>query len=332
MEEEASQLDHQSSLDRKMTSMKRLATTAFSRARQFTEEKLGQVEKTTYDAQFENMVVRAETTKQWTERIIKDIERTLEPNPNIRLEGFLYQKFDRKRPSRMIPVEELGDTMINAGANIGPTTLYGGYLQICGEVQQRLGMAHREFMTTVVEKVLSPLKKFLSEDIKTIQKERQRLAVKRLDLDVCKNRGKRASTFEKQQLAEAQLRAAQGEFDSQYEMTKLLLERLPDIQASHRKLLQEFVAAQKQYYCTCTDLMTNVALSTRETEKPSVPSNRPRRARVLYDYDAADEEELSLLADEIVTVLPVECDKDWVVAKKDGQTGRVPVSYLEYLS
>ena len=61
-------------------------------------------------------------------------------------------------------------------------------------------MAHREFMTTVVEKVLSPLKKFLSEDIKTIQKERQRLAVKRLDLDVCKNRGKRASTFEKQQL------------------------------------------------------------------------------------------------------------------------------------
>jgi hypothetical protein len=82
------------------------------------------------------------------------------------------------------------------------TKLYcvGGYLQTCGEQQQRLGMAYREFMTNVIEKVLTPLKKFITEDMKTIQKERQKLGVKRLDLDVCKNRARRATTFEKQQL------------------------------------------------------------------------------------------------------------------------------------
>jgi hypothetical protein len=236
----------------------------------------------------------------------------------------------------MIPVEELGETMINAGTDIGLTSLYGGYLQTCGEQQQRLGMAYREFMTNVIEKVLTPLKKFITEDMKTIQKERQKLGVKRLDLDVCKNRARRATTFEKQQLAESQLRTAQGEFDNQYEVTKLLLERIPDIQASHRKLLQEFIVAQKQYYSACAELMTNSTSSpskSHETqERPAMPKSRPRRSRVLYDYDAANDDELSLLADEIVTVMPVENDKDWVVARKDGQTGRVPVSYLEYIS
>jgi hypothetical protein len=83
MEEETTRVERQSNQDTKMTSVVRLATTAFSRARQFTEEKLGQVEKTSFDAQFENMVLRAEKTKQWTERIIRDIEHTLEPNPSM---------------------------------------------------------------------------------------------------------------------------------------------------------------------------------------------------------------------------------------------------------
>ena len=61
-------------------------------------------------------------------------------------------------------------------------------------------MAYRDFMTNVIEKVLAPLKTFITEDMKTIQKERQKLGVKRLDLDVCKNKARRATTFEKQQL------------------------------------------------------------------------------------------------------------------------------------
>lgn len=49
---------------------------------QFTEEKLGQAEKTELDAHLENLLIRAENTKQWTERIMKQTEVLLQPNPS----------------------------------------------------------------------------------------------------------------------------------------------------------------------------------------------------------------------------------------------------------
>ena len=49
---------------------------------QFTEEKLGQAEKTDYDAPFEMLLDRAEKTKNWTEKIMKQTETVLTPNPS----------------------------------------------------------------------------------------------------------------------------------------------------------------------------------------------------------------------------------------------------------
>lgn len=49
---------------------------------QFTEEKLGQAEKTELDAHLENLLIRAESTKQWTEKIMKQTEVLLQPNPS----------------------------------------------------------------------------------------------------------------------------------------------------------------------------------------------------------------------------------------------------------
>lgn len=49
---------------------------------QFTEEKFGQAEKTELDAHLENLLVRAENTKLWTERIMKQTEVLLQPNPS----------------------------------------------------------------------------------------------------------------------------------------------------------------------------------------------------------------------------------------------------------
>jgi len=49
---------------------------------QFTEEKLGQAEKTDFDAPFEMLLDRAEKTKNWTERIMKQTETVLTPNPS----------------------------------------------------------------------------------------------------------------------------------------------------------------------------------------------------------------------------------------------------------
>lgn len=49
---------------------------------QFTEEKFGQAEKTELDAHLEKLLVRAENTKQWTEKIMKQTEVLLQPNPS----------------------------------------------------------------------------------------------------------------------------------------------------------------------------------------------------------------------------------------------------------
>ena len=49
---------------------------------QFTEEKLGSAEKTELDAHFDNLQQRSDRTKQWTERIVKNTEAVLQPNPS----------------------------------------------------------------------------------------------------------------------------------------------------------------------------------------------------------------------------------------------------------
>ncbi|NWI00483.1 SHLB1 protein, partial [Tichodroma muraria] len=92
---------------------------------QFTEEKLGQAEKTELDAHLENLLSKAECTKLWTEKIMKQTEVLLQPNPNARIEEFVYEKLDRKAPSRMNNPELLGQYMIDAGNEFGPGTAYG---------------------------------------------------------------------------------------------------------------------------------------------------------------------------------------------------------------
>jgi len=82
-----------------------------------------------------------------------------------------------------------------------------------------------------------------------------------------------------------------------------------------------------------------------------------RKARVLYDYDAAGSNELSLLADEVsgpfficITVSWFECtltcllfqlimvssvpgmDSDWLMGERGNQKGKVPITYLELLN
>lgn len=46
-----------------------------------TEETLGKSEKTELDAHFEHLADRAKTTKNWTEKMLTDMEAVLTPNP-----------------------------------------------------------------------------------------------------------------------------------------------------------------------------------------------------------------------------------------------------------
>uniref|UniRef100_A0A8C9DSG1 Endophilin-B1 n=1 Tax=Prolemur simus TaxID=1328070 RepID=A0A8C9DSG1_PROSS len=373
------------------------AGTFLSRAVQFTEEKLGQAEKTELDAHLENLLSKAECTKIWTEKIMKQTEVLLQPNPNARIEEFVYEKLDRKAPSRSNNPELLGQYMIDAGTEFGPGTAYGNALIKCGETQKRIGTADRELIQTSALNFLTPLRNFIEGDYKTIAKERKLLQNKRLDLDAAKTRLKKAKAAEARnsQLnsarlegdnimiwaeevtkSEQELRITQSEFDRQAEITRLLLEGISSTHAHHLRCLNDFVEAQMTYYAQCYQYMLDLQKQlgsfpssylcnnnqTAATPTPSVlpnvigssamastsglvitppPANLndvkeyngSRKARVLYDYDAANSTELSLLADEVITVFSViGMDSDWLMGERGNQKGKVPITYLELLN
>uniref|UniRef100_A0A673JML9 Endophilin-B2-like n=1 Tax=Sinocyclocheilus rhinocerous TaxID=307959 RepID=A0A673JML9_9TELE len=392
--------------------VKKLASDAgvfFTRAVQYTEEKLGQAEKTELDGHLENLIARADCTKNWTEKIFRQTEVLLQPNPSksARIEEFFYEKLDRKIPSRTTNAELLGQYMQDAAKEFGPGTPYGSTLITVGEYQRRLGGAEREFLQTSAINFLTPLRNFLEGDWKTISKERKLLENRRLDLDVCKARLKKAKLAEAKaaaapdfqetrprnyvlsasaSAAEHELRVAQTEFDRQAEVTRLLLEGISSTHVNHLRCLHEFVEAQAAYYTQChkhmQDLQKELSsangdtfpnafavnastsgvsadpspLSTATLPGTSPPSRSPnpsnalesstlkieevkppatgtRKAKVLYDYDAADTSELSLLADELITVYTVPgMDPDWLIGERGNQKGKVPVTYLELLS
>ncbi|XP_017543247.1 endophilin-B1b isoform X2 [Pygocentrus nattereri] len=355
-------------------SVRRLAAdagTLFSRAVQFTEEKLGQAEKTELDAHLENLLVRAEATKHWTEKIMRQTEVVLQPNPNVRMEEFLYEKLDRKVPTRANNHELLGEGMIDAGHEFGPGTAYGSALIKCGETEKQLGSAEKEFIHSAAINFLTPFRNFIDGDFKTISKERKLLQNKRLDLDAAKTRVKKARVADARSAAETELRITQSEFDRQAEITRLLLEGVSSSHAHHLRCLNDFVDAQASYYAQCYQYMVNLqkqlgsfpttfcsnnnAPSASSSASISVAaptltptltpgqaspslselrsSSGPRRARVLYDYDAASSSELSLLADEVITVSSVPgMDSDWLMGERGHQKGKVPITYLELLN
>ncbi|XP_076211217.1 endophilin-B2 isoform X6 [Aptenodytes patagonicus] len=370
--------------------VKKLASDAgvfFSRAMQFTEEKLGQAEKTELDAHFENLLARADFTKNWTEKILRQTEVLLQPNPSARVEEFLYEKLDRKVPSRVTNGELLAQYMTEAANDFGPGTPYGKTLIKVGETQRRLGAAERDFIHSASINFLTPLRNFLEGDWRTISKERRILQNRRLDLDACKARLKKAKAAEAKAAAEHELRLTQTEFDRQAEVTRLLLEGISSTHVNHLRCLHEFVESQTNYYAQCYQYMLDLqkqlgrfsgtfvgnAESTSPppaaTSLPAVaaatlpavptipvvptivgvpntmaesvlnpnevkpPASGTRKARVLYDYEAADSTELALLADEMITVYSLPgMDPDWLIGERGNQKGKVPVTYLELLS
>ncbi|XP_024116014.1 endophilin-B2 isoform X2 [Oryzias melastigma] len=380
--------------------VKKLATEAglfLTRAVQFTEEKLWQSEKTNLDPDFENLMVRADSTKHWTEKILRQTEILLQPNPidhtGARIEEFLYEKLDMKAPSRVTNTELLGQHMEDAAKEFGFESPYGSTLVKVGEYERRLGVVEKDFIQTADISFLSPLRNFLEGDWRIISKERRLLENLRLDLDACKTRVKKAKAAEAKaavvpdfqetrprnyvlsasasalwteevEKAEQELRTAQKEFDRQAEVTRLLLEGISSTHVNHLRCLHEFVEAQAAYYKQCHLHMQELqeelrrvpggfgrnsnqnepppssepesASSPVETltiEEVQAPASGTRKAKVLYDYDAADCSELSLLADEIITVYTMPgMDSDWLVGERGNQRGKVPVTYLELLS
>ncbi|KRG05289.1 endophilin-B1 isoform X2 [Drosophila mojavensis] len=238
-----------------MKSLVKEAGSTISRVVQLTEEKLGTTERTEYDIHFQNLAERADVTKSWTEKIVRDTESVLIPNPQNRVEDYIFEKIEKTKPKRLSNLEHLALDMIEAGGDFGQDLPYGQALIKVGQAEQKLGQCEHDFIATSGICFTQPLRKFLEGEMKTISKERGLLETKRLDLDACKNRVKKARSMLGQQSAERDLRVAQAEFDRQAEITKLLLDGISTSQASHLRHLHAFVQTQVRYYKQCGDVM-----------------------------------------------------------------------------
>ncbi|KAL5287683.1 SH3GLB1 family protein [Megaselia abdita] len=329
------------------------AGTQLSRVVQLTEEKLGTSERTELDSHFENLADRADCTKNWTERMVKNAEAVLIPNPANRVEDFIFTKIEKDKPARLSNYETLGLDMIEAGGDFGQDSSYGLTLIKVGQAEQKLGVKEREFIGQSMVNFTGPLKKFLEGEMRNATRERNVLDTKRLDLDSCKNRVRKARSMIGQTTAERDLRIAQSEFDRQADITKLVLEGINSSQASHLRYLHSFVEAQAKHFANCVDIMNslqrdlaslggpdpyipvglNDANQQQQERKSSVSNSEPmKRARVLCSYDAKDHTELSLNSHEVILV--AECsppNADYMYGKQGLMKGLVPKAFLEML-
>eukprot|EP00095_Tigriopus_kingsejongensis_P002198 maker-scaffold966_size75752-snap-gene-0.19 protein:Tk02198 transcript:maker-scaffold966_size75752-snap-gene-0.19-mRNA-1 annotation:"endophilin-b1 isoform x2" len=238
------------------------ATIMYNRARQYTEEKLGKAERTENDSHYEGLAHTTDHTKACTEKMVKDTEAVLEPNPAARLETFMFDNIPVDKlgvkNTRLTNLEYLGGDMIEAGNEFGPATPYGSALIRVGQAQQSLGEAERNYIRSGHDALIAPMQKFLDSEMKNIMRERKILENKRLDLDACKNRVRKARAMQLQPPSEAELRIAQGDYDKQVEITKLLMEGLGSIQTNHLRYLTDFVESQANYYSESHSVMQDL--------------------------------------------------------------------------
>jgi len=242
------------------------ASTVFSRAKQFTEEKLGRTERTEYDLEFQQMEKKTDLTKSYTEKIKNNTAAVIIPNPTVRAELLLYDNIPAKqlglKREQLTNHEHLGNDMIEAGNEFGPDTQYGASLIRVGQAEKRLGELEKEYIKTSNEGLIVPLQSFLDGEMKNVMKERKILENKRLDLDASKSKVKKSRKELMEQRADDQvydaraalhqaedeLQQCQVEFANQVEITQDSMNDLTHIQVDHLKHLTAFVQAQEEYY------------------------------------------------------------------------------------
>uniref|UniRef100_A0A3B4YT23 Endophilin-B1-like n=1 Tax=Seriola lalandi dorsalis TaxID=1841481 RepID=A0A3B4YT23_SERLL len=266
-----------------------------NRAVQYTEESIGQADKTELEPGLEQLLALADATKTCTDKIICQTEVLLQPNPGARLEDRLYEHLDWSVPSRPRALEALGDQMTQAGLEIGSTTPYGeSALLRCGEVQKQLSEEERKLVQSTNIHFLTPLRSFTEGEFRDIQDERRMLVNKRLDLDIAKTRLRKAHEADREARnlnanpldddylshvsymfsflrvkwlkAEMELRICQSLFDRQTEMTRRALEGISNTHTNHMRSLTDFVEAQACFFDQCNqhaqELQKQVASQT----------------------------------------------------------------------
>eukprot|EP00055_Hartaetosiga_balthica_P011586 m.53121 g.53121 ORF g.53121 m.53121 type:complete len:336 (-) comp7653_c2_seq1:554-1561(-) len=331
-----------------MTSMRNKLASGWSRAKQVTGEKFGKAEKTEYDETFQELSGHVDVMKSQTEKLMKATNVYLEPNPNRRMEASVYARLKRAPKAHVNELENLGNAFLEMSESYEDED-FGTILSRTGEVEVAIGARFNDLSRGLEHKFIGPLRKFVTADIKHATNEKKALNTTRLDLDVAKAKLKK-STLEQQQANEATLMEKQGVFDQKFESVKQTLERTKQRHMEHSGVVLAMLKAQLDYFQQCSaelealvsELEDNYhvqeAVSTdvhnamplhHEIMNESVAKSF--QVRALMNRNAADTSEVTLIADEYVTVYPDDTTvpDGWVMVERDGLKGKVPQECLD---
>lgn len=315
-----------------------------------TIERMGKAEPTEFGTDFNDLCQELDKIKTSAETVLSHTIQMLEPNPALRFESAVYRKMGRQERNVTNAFVSLGFQMMESGKSFGPETQYGGYLMRSGEVESKIGRSMDKFRDRVKDEFVIPLRTFLNVDIKNALAEKKLANLHRLDLDGAKSKQRQAKG-EHLGAAEEELRKAQAVFDAQVEKTKSVINKICRSHVNHLGHLRVLISAQKDLYKECLahleevdaseDMSGLASTDTRSSlEKVDLEEfqfrgltlNRrnSRRARLLYDFDASQDDEVSVTADAFVTAFAIPGnDSYYVVIVGDDKTGKVPASHLE---
>jgi len=223
----------------------------FDRAKQFSQEKMGNAVKTELDQDFIALSARVEETRSCVSKTSTAARNFLQPNAAARLEDMFNETVTGKGSNidkRQTYSELMGHIMKTSGQQIGDSIKCGPSFVEVGETFQKLGMLEREYIRDVYNNFFKPFSNHLQVEYSNITAEKRRLDLARLDLDAAKSKVRGARTPEAMQQNEQKVRECQAAFDRQYEQTKILLteaDRKSDEFTCH---LEEFIRSQMNYH------------------------------------------------------------------------------------
>jgi len=220
-----------------------------NRAKQTVEEKFGDAVKTEFDAETQRLLQLADDLKSHTERILNAVQVYVQPDPAIRILPGLTQEGLNKP-------EQLGHELTALGNKLGASHNYGSTMLAGAEAFSSIGRSERDFLSASQTVYVIPLRRFLQEDIKILDQERQTLNNRRLDMDALKNKVK--ANEKPNPTAQQELEKAEKAFDEQLEKVKGLVHKVEEQLPELRKHFKNLVDKQIEYNTNVQKALTEL--------------------------------------------------------------------------
>uniref|UniRef100_A0A914UVF1 BAR domain-containing protein n=1 Tax=Plectus sambesii TaxID=2011161 RepID=A0A914UVF1_9BILA len=216
----------------------------FDRAKQTVEEHFGDAAYTEYDAEFQAQLNRADDIRTFVEKSLSAVECYMQPDPAIRLLPELTQEGQNKPE---VIAAQMGQFAQSVGGwvgkvNVNANTLIGSLKQ-AEDTYVQLGKYERQYLAAATDSYVSPVKRFLNEALKALDKERQELKARRLDMDSLKNKLKNKQPEQYPQLV-AEKDKAEQVFNEQKAKVSQMISAVESALPEHLKQLRQLTETQ----------------------------------------------------------------------------------------